>query len=104
MDINETHFLPPGGQVVHGLLGGLGGGAHEDDDPFRVRSAIVVKEVIGAAGDAADFHHVLLHGGGDGVHLLIAGLPALEEDVRVYGGAAGGRVLRVQGVGPEGLQ
>ena len=104
VDVDEAHLLPPGGEVVHSLPGGLGGRAHEDHHPLRVRRAVVVEEMVGAAGQLPDLRHVVLHRLRDGGELLVAGLPALEEDVRVHRGAPGGGVLRVQGMGPEGLQ
>ena len=104
VDVDKTHLLALGSQVVHRLLGGLGGGAHQDDDPLRVRGPVELKEPVAPAGEPVDLLHVVLHRVGDGGELPVAGLPALEEDVRVHRGAPGGRVLRVQGVGPEGLQ
>ena len=104
VDVDEAHLLPTGGEIIHGLFSGLCGGAHENHHPLRVRRAIVVKEVVGATGHLPDLRHVMLHRRGDGCELLVAGLPALEEDVRVHRGTPGGGVLRVQGVGPERLQ
>ena len=46
VDVDEAHLLPPGGEVVHSLPGGLGGGAHEDHHPLRVRRAVVVEEML----------------------------------------------------------
>ena len=82
-------FSPTGGEVVHGLPGGLSGGAHENHHPLRVRRAVVVEEMVGAAGQLSDLRHVVLHRLRDGGELLVAGLPALEEDVRVHRGAPG---------------
>ena len=104
VDVDEAHLLPTGGEVVHGLPGGLSGGAHENHHPLRVRRAVVVEEMVGAAGQLSDLRHVVLHRLRDGGELLVAGLPALEEDVRVHRGAPGGRVLRVQGVDTERFQ
>ena len=104
VDVDEAHLLPLGGEAVHSLLGGLGGGAHEDDDPLGIRRAVVIENVIFPAGQLADLGHIVLRSFRDGLHLPVAGLPALEENVRVYGGTPGGGMLRVQGVGPEGPQ
>ena len=64
VDIHQAHLLALGGEVVHGFLGGFGGGAHEDDDPLRVGGAVVVKEVVVPARQLVDLLHVLLHGFG----------------------------------------
>ena len=104
MDINETDLFTLCGEVIYGLLGGFDGGAHEDDDPLRVGGTVIIEEMILPAGELADLGHIFLRSFGDGIHLLVAGLAALEEDVRVYGGTPGGGMLRVQGVGPEGPQ
>ena len=60
--------------------------------------------MIRAPSHTADLRHVVLYSFGNSIHLLVAGLTALEEDVRVDRGAAGSGMLRIQGVGPEGFQ
>ena len=104
MDIQQAHLLALGGQVIDGLLGGLGGAAHEDNNALGVGSTVVIEQLVLPARQPADLGHVVLHRVGDGGHLLIAGLTALEEDIGVHGGAAGGGMLRVQGVAAEGTQ
>ncbi|KAF5042641.1 hypothetical protein DSECCO2_510520 [anaerobic digester metagenome] len=104
MDIDQSHLLTLSGKVIYGLLGSLGGGAHEDDDPLGVRSAVIAEQVIVPSGKLVDLLHVLLHSGGDGIHLLVAGFAALEEDVGVDGGAASGGMLRIQGVLAKGFE
>ena len=104
MDVQQAHLLALGGQVVDGLLGSLGGAAHQHHHALGIGSAVVVEQLILAARQLADLGHVVLHRVGDGGHLLVAGLAALEEDIGVHGGAAGGGMLRVQGVAAEGSQ
>ena len=104
MDIQHAYFFAPGGQVVDGLLGGLGGAAHEYDDSLCIRCTVVVEQLVLPSRQLADLCHVVLHRLGDGRHLLVARLTALEEDVGVHGGAAGGGMLRVQGVAAESTQ
>ena len=95
MHVHQAHLLALGQQVVHGLLGGLRGGAHEYDHALCVGSSVVVEQMIVSACDLIDFFHIMLDSRRDLRHGLVAGLAALEEDVRVYGGSAGGRVLRI---------
>ena len=104
MNIDEADLLALGHQVVHSFLGGLGCGTHEDDDPFSVRGTIVIEEFVFPASELADLSHVVFHSGGNGLDLLVAGLTALKKDVRVYGGAAGDRMFRIQGVLAESPQ
>ena len=104
VDVHKTDFFALGSQIIDSLLGGLGGGAHEDNDPLGVRRAVVVKEVVIPARQLVDLLHVPLHGVGDGGDLPVAGLPALEKDVRVDGSPSGSGVLGVQGASPEGAQ
>ena len=104
MDVDEAHLLAFGNQIVHGLFGGFGGGSHENDDSLGIGSTVIVKEMIRAPSHTADLRHVVLYSFGNSIHLLVAGLTALEEDVRVDRGAAGSGMLRIQGVGPEGFQ
>ena len=92
------------GQVVDGLLGGLRDRAHDDDDVLGIRSAVVVIEMVIAAGELVDLLHVVLDRSRDGGYLFVARLAALEEDIRVDRGAAGGGVLRVERVLAERLE
>ena len=101
MDIQQAHLFALGGQVVNGLLGGLGGTAHQHHHTLCVRCAVVVEQLVLPTRQLADLGHVVLHRLGDGRHLLVARLAALEENVGVDGGAPGGGVLRVQRVAAE---
>ena len=101
MDIQQAHLFAPGGQVVDGLLSGFGGTAHQHHHTLCIRCTVVVEQLVLPTRQLADLGHVVLHRIGDGRHLLVAGLAALEENVGVHGGAAGGGVLRVQRVAAE---
>ena len=104
MDINETDLFTLCGEVIYGLLGSLGSRTHQDDDAFRVGGTVIIEEMILPAGELADLGHIFLRSFGDGIHLLVAGLAALEEDVGIHRGTAGSGMLRVQRVGAEGPQ
>ena len=60
--------------------------------------------MVVAAGQLVDLLHVVLNSGRDRGDLLVARLTALEEDIRVDRGAAGGGVLRVERVLAECLE
>ena len=49
-DLEHADLLAARGQVLDRLLGGLGAGAHQDDDALGVRRADVVEQVVLAAG------------------------------------------------------
>ena len=68
-----------------------------DDHAFGIRSAIVVESFVVAAGQLVDLVHVVLDDGRQGVVVRVAGFAGLEEDVRVLGRAAQGRVVRATG-------
>jgi len=59
--------------------------------------AHVIKEMILPPDDAGELIHRLFDDGGRRIIVLVAGLAALEIDVRVLRGAADDRMLRVQG-------
>ena len=102
-DLHEADLLAVGVEVVDDLLEGVAEGAHADDHAVGVIGAVVVEEVIARAELLVDLVHVGLDHGGKRVVGLVAGLAVLEEDVAVLVGAAGVRVLRVEGVVAERL-
>ena len=104
MHLHHAHLTAVGIEVVHGLLDGLRGGAHHHHDLLRVGSAVVIEELVVPAGQLVDLIHVMLDHAGNGGDLLVGALTALEEHVRIDGGAAGGGMLRVQAVLAEGLE
>ena len=92
----RTALAAAAGEVVDGLLDGLGDGAHGDDDVLGGGVAVVLEGTVAAAGELGDLAHVAGHDVRDGVVVLVASLHALEVDVAVLGGAAGDRGVRVQ--------
>ena len=91
-------------QVVHGLLYGLGSGAHDHDDFLGVRGAVVVEQLVVPAGQLVDLVHVVLDLVGDDGGLFVGALLALEVHVGVDVVAPVGGMLRVQGLTAEGLE
>ena len=104
MHIDHADLFALRHQVIDGLLGGLGDRAHNDDDAVGIRRAVIIVQMIVAAGQLVDLLHVVLNSGRDRGDLLVACLAALEEDIRVDRGAAGGGVLRVERVLAECLE
>ena len=60
VDLDKADLLAALVQVIDGLLGGVAAGAHGDDDAVGVRGAHVVKQLVVAAGQFADFVHDFL--------------------------------------------
>ena len=98
MHLHHADLLALGGHVVDDLLGDVADGAHGDDNPLSVGSAIVVEELIVGAQLLIDLVHVLLHNVGQGVVVGVAGLTMLEENIAVLVRAAHVGALRIQGV------
>ena len=91
-------------QVIDRFLDRLGSRAHDDDDFLCVRCAVVVEQLVVAAGQLVNFIHIVLDGVGHDGRLDVRALLALEVDVRVYVVAAVGRVLRVERLTAELLE
>ena len=96
-DLNEPNLLALGDHVVHGLLDDFGARSHDHDDPLGVRSAYIVEEVVGTAGDGGHLVHVVLDDSRNGLVILGHCLTALEVDVRVLGPDLEGRLFRPEG-------
>ena len=90
---DDAHLLARLQERVHGLAHGLGSGAHHHDHALGVRRAVVVEEVVGAAGELGEAVHRALHDAGEHVVEAVRRLASLEVDVRVLHGAADDRVL-----------
>ena len=101
MDLDHAHLFALGVQVVDDLPQGAADAAHGDDHPVRVRRAVVVEQLVVPPRQVADGLHVFLHDGGQAVIGAVAGLPVLEEGVRVLDGVADRGMLAVQGPGLE---
>ena len=80
-------------QGFHGLLRHFGAGAHHDDDALGVGRADVIEQVILAAGERRELVHRVLHDGGGGEVVRIAGFARLEVDVGILRGAADDRTV-----------
>ncbi len=104
--MNRYHavFAAAAGQVVDGLLDGLGHGTHRDDDVLGLLVTVIGERTIFAAGELADLAHVAGNDVRNGIIELVAGLDTLEIDVAILGGTAGDRSVRIQGAGTEILQ
>ena len=102
--LQEADLLALGGEVVDDLLRTAGDAAHRDDDALGVRCAVVVEEVILAAGQPADLGHIVLDDAGQLVIGRVVCLAELEVDVGVVDERAHTRILGVEGVGAEGGQ
>ena len=103
MNLDQTYPAALGVEIVHGLFHRLGGGTHDHNDFFRVRSAVVVEELIVPARQLVELLHIVLHRVGDGGDSLVGALFALKIDVGVDVVAPVGGMLRVQGLTAEGL-
>ena len=83
--------------MIDDLLCTLAGGPHHDDDPLGILRAIIVEDVIVAAGDLVDSLHVSFYDTGNGIVSLVVGFLSLEIHIRsLHRGAVDG-VLRVHG-------
>ena len=100
--LDQAHLLAPGGEMFDRLLGGAKAGAHQQDDPLRVRGANVFKEAVAAAGEGGEALHDRLDHPGQGLIPGVDALPALKIDIRVLGGTADDRTVRVEGAFPVG--
>ncbi len=104
MNVNHTDLFALAHQEINGFGSGLCAGTHKDDDAFCILCAVVIKQLVRTAGNFADLVHVMLNSVRNGSNLGITCFTTLEEDVWIYGGAAGCRMLRIQRVLAESLE
>ena len=104
MDLHHADLAALRVQVIDRFLDRFGSRAHDDDDFLCVRRAVVVEQLVVAAGQLVDLVHVVLDGVGHDLGLDVRAFLALEVDVRVYVVAAVGRVLRVERLTAELLE
>ena len=104
VNLQETDLLPARVEIIHSLFDAAGNGPHCDDDAVRVRSSVIVENMVFPSGQLADAGHVAFHDIRKSRVIIVAGLADLEEDIRVLDGRADHRVLRIQGVGAESVQ
>ena len=82
-NLEQADFLALLGHHVNGFFSGFGAGAHDDDDALCIGGAVVVEEVICAAGLRCEAIHDRLHDARDSGVIRAAGFARLEEDVGV---------------------
>ena len=87
--------------AIDGFFGGFGAGAHDDDDALGVGGAVVVEQVIGAAGLRGKAIHDRLHNARNRRMEGSAGFARLEEDVGILRGAANEGAVGAERVLPE---
>ena len=88
-------------EVIDGFLGGVGAGAHDNDDFLRVGSAHVIEEVIFSAGEGGNFLHIFGDYSGNRSVIFIGGFSVLEVYVAVLRGAFLNGVFGVKGACAE---
>ena len=88
-------------QEIDGFIDGFANRAHRDDDVVGIGSSIIVEQGIVGADFGVDLCHILLNDFRNRVVVFVAGLARLEEDIRVLGGSAQNRMLRIQSVSAE---
>ena len=96
-NLEHADLLALGLSPFHILVGHIGAGAHDDHDVLGVRGAEILEELVLAARQLGKRIHFLLHDGGNGVEVWVAGFAGLEEYVRVLGGAAEHGLVGTQG-------
>jgi hypothetical protein len=92
-DLQHAHLLAPGVQVIHHFGDGLATGAHHDDHAVGLGVAVIIVNLVLAAGELGVAVHFLLHDAGNLLVEGVDGLPRLEVDVGVLGRAADERVV-----------
>jgi len=90
-------------EPVDGFVGRLGTGAHEDDDAFGLRVAVIVEQAVLAARELRESIHRLLNMPRAGVVERVTGLASLKERVRVLRRATDHGPIRGQGPGSVGF-
>ena len=98
----QTHLDKPDlrallNESFNGLVQRLTARAHRDNDMLRVRSAHIIKEVIGAPRERGKLRHIFRDNGGCRVIILLTTLASLEVHIRILRRAAHSRMLRVEG-------
>ena len=74
--------------MIDHFLDGLTGGAHGDDDIFRIGRSDIIEKLVIAAGQGAHLLHVLIDDAGELEVIGVDSLATLVIDVRILGRAA----------------
>ena len=98
MNFHNTEFSTLCVQIINGFLNGFSPTAHNNDNLFSIRSAIVINNVILTAGNFCKFIHFFLNNTFNGVVIFISSFTPLEEDIRVLCGTANNRGFRTESV------
>ena len=93
-NLHQAHLLALARKRVHGLFGSLGARAHHHNHALGVGRAVVVKQVIRAAGQRRKPVHHHLHNARHRSMERRAGLARLEENVGILRRAAQHRLIR----------
>ena len=103
-DLDQADLAALGVQLIHHGLDSVADRAHGHDDVGSVGCAVVIEQLVIAAGDLADLGQVAGHDFRDLFVEGVGGFPGLEEDVRVLVGAADHGMVGVQSRFPEAGQ
>ena len=104
VDGQQTDLFPLAIQVVDGFLDDVARRAHRHNDAVGVRRAVIVEQMILAAGQFLDLGHIGLDDLGNRVIVGVGDFTLLEVDVRILRGSPHHRVIRVQGPAAESVQ
>ncbi len=92
--LEHAHLFALLHQPVHGFMGTLGPGAHQDHHPFSLRVAHVIKQPVLAAGDPGKSPHHRFQMFRKRLIKRVGGFPGLEEGIGILGGSAQYRAVR----------
>ena len=101
--LQHANLLAPAQQFIHHLFTGADGRTHDNDDAFCLRMAVILKRLVLTPGGGGKVGHRLVHMVIHRVIPRVGRLAGLEVGIRVSGGAADHRVLRVQRPGAVGI-
>ena len=94
-NFNESEFITFSIQIVDGFLNYICAAAHADDYVLSIFCSDIVKQMIAAAGDLADFVHIVLDGLRNRIVVRIRSFTCLEINIRVLSGTAEMGMIRV---------
>ena len=96
VDLQITDLLALCVQIGNSLTGRTADRTHRHDDPFGVRRAIIIEEVVVLAGDGVDFCHVVLDHIRQFIIETVVGFTELEVDIRVLNRISQGGMVGIQ--------